>query len=67
MAWTNTRARIASTKRRDPDADVTELQRQLRAERLEEHVREVLRGAPPLSDEQRRSIAAILRSNEAAA
>ena len=61
MAWTHTRAKIAHTKRQNPDADVTELRRQLKAERLEEHVAAVIDSAPPLTIEQRERIAALLR------
>lgn len=60
MSWTHTRSKIAHAKRRDPDADVTELQRQLRAQRLEEHVARVINEAPPLTDEQRHRVAQLL-------
>jgi hypothetical protein len=62
MGWTHTRAKIAHTLRHDPDADVTELRRQLKAERLEEHVRRIVDAAPPLTGEQRARLAAILRA-----
>ncbi|MGI8577979.1 MAG: hypothetical protein ACR2KG_08695 [Nocardioidaceae bacterium] len=61
MPWTQTRSRIANAKRLDPTADVTELQRQLRAERLEDHVRRIVDGAPPLTADQRDRIALVLR------
>ena len=65
MTWTQTRAKIAATKRRDPGADVTNLQVQLKAERLADHVRRVVDSAPPLTPEQRARIAALLRGGEA--
>jgi hypothetical protein len=61
MAWTDTRSVLANTLKSDPHADVTELRRQLKAERLEEHIRQVVDSAPPLSAAQRDKIAALLR------
>ena len=60
MAWTNTRAKIAHTLRVDPGADVTDLRRQLRAERLAEHIEKIVAQAPPLANEQRERLAALL-------
>lgn len=60
MSWTHTRARIASTKKANPDADVTELRRQLKAERLEDYIKRVVDDAPPLSPEQRQKLAALI-------
>jgi hypothetical protein len=59
-AWRRTRSEIARTIRKQKDADVTELRRRLRAERLAAHVSQALETAPPLTDEQRRVIARIL-------
>jgi hypothetical protein len=67
MGWTHTRAKIAHALRQNPDADVTELRRQLKAERLEDHVRSIVDAAPPLTDEQRDRLARILRGNGAVA
>jgi hypothetical protein len=61
VSWTHTRSKIAATKRANPSADVTELRRQLKAERLAEHIRSVVDTAPPLTEEQRARIAALLR------
>ncbi|SMG34952.1 hypothetical protein [Agreia pratensis] len=61
MSWTKTRSQIAHTKRRDPNADTTELTRQLKAERLEDYIERVVNAAPPLTSEQRDRIAALLR------
>ncbi|MBB2894576.1 hypothetical protein [Flexivirga oryzae] len=61
MSWTQTRSQIAHAKRRDPNADVTELRRQLRAERLAEHIERVVNEAPPLTPEQRDRLAVLLR------
>lgn len=60
-AWTLTRSRIATTVKSDPDADVTELRRQLKAERLEDYIRRVVDDAPILTSDQRDHLAAILR------
>ena len=60
-SWTKTRSQIAHEKKRDPHADVTELKRQLKAERLEEYVARVVAEAPPLTPEQRDRIASLLR------
>lgn len=60
MSWTKTRSDLALALKRDPNADVTELRRQLKAERLAEHVARVVDSAPPLSDEQRARIASML-------
>jgi hypothetical protein len=75
MSWTHERARVAalsyavSAGKRQPDdpelaearAALIEARRGLRAEQLAEHVRKVLAIAPPLSDEQKERIAALLR------
>lgn len=62
MGWTTTRARIANRKRRDPNADVTELRQQLRAERLAERIREAVDAWPPLTAAQRDQLAGLLHS-----
>lgn len=61
MSWTHTRSQIAIKKRANPDADVTELKRQLKAEKTQEYIDKVLAEAPPLSDEQRTYLAELLR------
>lgn len=61
MSWTHTRSQIAHAKKRNPDADVTELRRQLRAERLADHIQRVVNEAPPLTPEQRDRLAGLLR------
>jgi len=60
VSWTHTRSRIARTKKADPEADVTELRRQLKAERLEEYIERVVNDAPELNDEQRRRLASVV-------
>ena len=65
MAWTNTRARLANELRRNPEADVTELRRQLKAERLEDYVKRVVDAAPPLTPEQRDRLAVLFRGDAA--
>lgn len=60
MSWTHTRAKIANTKRLDPDADVTDLKRQLKAERLEDYIQRTVDSAPRLTEAQRARLAALL-------
>ncbi len=62
MGWTSHRARVASLSRSRgaDDPDLTDARRDLAAERLAEHVRTVVDGAPPLTGEQRDRIAALL-------
>jgi hypothetical protein len=58
------RAKIASlTRSRQPDdPDLVAARQNLKALRLEEHVRKVVAEAPPLTDEQRERITALLRA-----
>lgn len=63
--WTKTRSKIALTIKHDPAADVTELRRQLKAERLEDYIAKVVAAAPPLSASQRDKLAMLLRGGEA--
>jgi hypothetical protein len=49
MSWTQTRSKIAHAKKADPTADVTELRRQLKAERLEDYIARTVDAAPPLT------------------
>lgn len=66
--WTSARARVASlTRSRTPDdPELVNARQDLRALRLEDHVRKVVSEAPPLSNEQRERIAALLRAGGAA-
>lgn len=59
-SWTKTRSQIAHAKRRDPNADVTELRQQLKAERLEAYVARVVSEAPQLTEDQKHRIASLL-------
>ena len=61
-SWTSERARVASLSRsRTPDdPDLVTARRNLRAARLAEHVTKALADAPPLSNEQRETIARLL-------
>lgn len=61
MSWTQTRSRIAVTVRDNPEADVTDLRRQLKAERLADYIERTVDAAPPLTTEQRTRLAAILQ------
>jgi len=60
VAWTHTRSKIAQVKKSDPEADVTDLRRQMKAERLEAHIDNLLSTAPPLTNEQRDRIARLI-------
>ncbi len=68
MSWTHERARIAALSRsRTPDdPELLEARRNLRAARLHDHVAKVVAEAPPLTDEQRARIAALLQAGGAA-
>lgn len=61
MSWTHTRSAIAHAKKADPEADVTELRRRLKAERLEDYIQRTVDTAPPLTPEQRDRLALLLR------
>lgn len=60
VGWTHTRSRIANAKKADPEADVTHLLQQLKAERLEAYVLKVVNDAPPLTEDQRARLARLL-------
>lgn len=64
MSWTKTRSLIATAKHRDPNADVTDLQRQLRAEVLANYITKVVSQAPPLTRAQRDELAMLLRGTD---
>lgn len=53
------RQRIAGRKRQDPDADVTDLQRELRAIHFQAWARELVRDAPELTEKQKHTLRAI--------
>lgn len=61
--WKHKRARIArlSQDRAADDPELIQERQNLKAQRLEEHIAAVINSAPPLTDEQRDRIAAILR------
>ena len=60
MSWTKTRSEIAHAKRKNPNADTTELRRKMREERAAEYIKDLVDGAPPLSDDQRARLAELL-------
>ena len=61
MSWQKTRSKIARAVRdHHPESEITALRRDLRAERLEEHVRRIVDQAPPLTPEQRSRLAVLL-------
>ncbi|NHA01885.1 hypothetical protein G5V59_25645 [Nocardioides sp. W3-2-3] len=56
------RSRVASLTKYDPNhPDLPDARRDLRAERLADHVRSTLSQLPPLTDEQRDRVASLLR------
>jgi hypothetical protein len=63
VSWTQTRSKIAHAKRANPDADVTALRQQLKAERLEEYIRQTVDAAPALTEEQRTHLASLLNGS----
>jgi len=67
-SWQSERARVASLSRsRTPtDPDLIAAKRDLRAERLAEHIARVVADAPPLTAEQRDRLALLLRGGDAA-
>jgi len=66
VSWTHTRSKIAVTIKKNPDADITELRQQLKAERLADHITKIVDAAPPLSVEQRTRLALLLKGSDAA-
>lgn len=67
--WTHHRARVAALARNGHGADdpaVIDARRDLRAERLADHIRRVVDAAPPLTAEQRDRLAFLIRGGEAA-
>jgi hypothetical protein len=55
------RNKIGGILRQNPDADVSQLRRELEIHRLlKDHVREVIRSAPPLTPEQLRRLTILL-------
>jgi hypothetical protein len=68
-SWTHERARVAILTRNgrpSDDPELIEARRNLKAIRLTEHVQRVVDTAPPLTAEQRSTIAALLRPPDAA-
>ena len=61
-SWTSERAKIASlTRSRTPDdPELVDARRNLKAIRLEDHVRQVMATWPPLPDDQCARVAALL-------
>lgn len=61
--WTHHRGRVAalSRSRSADDPELVDARRDLKAQRLADHVAKVVAEAPPLTDEQRERIAGLLR------
>ena len=62
MTWTAQRARVAGlSKSRDADdPELAEAKHDLKVARLEDHIRELVAAAPPLTAEQRVRLAGLL-------
>jgi hypothetical protein len=60
QSWTKTRSVLALTIRDHPEADTTDLRRQLKAERLAEHIAKQVESWPPLSPADRAHLARLL-------
>lgn len=67
MSWTQERARIAALSRSRPadDPDILAARRDMRAARLADYIARTVDTAPPLTTEQRDSLAALLRPTTA--
>jgi len=65
VSWTHHRARVAALSRdRAPDdPELLNARRDLREERLAAAIRKAVDAAPPLSDEQRTRLAALLHAS----
>jgi hypothetical protein len=64
MTWTHDRARVAALSRdRTPDdPDLLAAKRDFRASRAEDYIKRLVAEAPPLTQDQRSRIAALLRN-----
>jgi hypothetical protein len=58
-------SKIGAARRHHPGTDTSELERDLHAARLEDHVRRVVNDLPPLTDDQRNRLALPLQGGEA--
>lgn len=66
LTWRQIRGRIAGRKSQNPDADVSDDLRDLRAIRLEEQIQRVVNAAPPPTPEQLERLRALLAPPTAA-
>lgn len=53
--------KLANAERFRPDEDHTQLRTELKTQRLEDHIRDVVDAAPPLTPAQRDRLALLLR------
>lgn len=63
MSWTVERARVASLtrSRQADDPELVDARRNLKAERLADHIARVVNEAPPLSSSQKDRLSRLLR------
>lgn len=66
--WTKSRSELANLSKKHPPSspEIQEKRLELRALKLEDHVRRVISEAPPLTEAQRQRIADLLRAGGAA-
>ena len=62
MGWTDTRSALANGVKYHPEADHTELRRELKAQKLENRIRAIADSAPALTSAQGNRLAVILLS-----
>ncbi|WP_347351727.1 hypothetical protein [Intrasporangium sp.] len=65
--WTKVRSDIAVAHRKDPNADTTELKRELKESRLEDYIARTVAEWPPLTTEQLDRLALLLRGADTSA
>jgi hypothetical protein len=63
--WTHHRARVANAVLRGDEEAADEARRDLKAARAEDYIRKLVDEAPPLTTDQRASLAALLGSGGA--
>lgn len=65
ISYERGRVGALSRSRQPNDPELIAARRNLKALKLEEHIRRVIAEAPPLTDEQRQRIAGLLRAGDA--
>lgn len=60
-SWTHHRARVANAVQRGDAEEAESARRDLKAARAEDYIRELVDSAPPLTDDQRSRLSALLQ------